>query len=282
MGSTTSSSEERMNSSDIATRIHPTAIVHPSAEFGVGVEIGPYCVIGPDVKIGDGTRVEPHVHIERYTTIGSGCSIGASSVVGGVPQDYKFHGEESYLIVGDNNIIREFCSLHRASGDGESTVIGSNNMIMGYCHVGHNCKIGSYITMANMVGISGHTMVEDRVVFGGMAGVHQNVRIGKYAMIGGMSKVNKDVPPFMIADGRPAKVYDINSVGLRRSGISPRVRAGLRKSHKLLYSGTLNVSQAIEAIENEIEPSEELTYFLDFVKNIRCGHHGRQLEHPRS
>lgn len=281
MGSTISSSEERMNSSDKATRIHPTAVVHPNVELGVGVEIAPYCVIGSDVKIGDGTRVEPQVHIEQFTTIGSNCSIGASSVVGGIPQDYKFSGERSFLIIGDNNIVREFCSLHRASGEGESTVIGSNNMIMGYCHVGHNCKLGSYITMANMVGISGHVIVEDRVVFGGMAGIHQNVRIGKYAMVGGMSKVNKDVPPFMMADGRPARVYDINGVGLRRSGISPRVRSGLRKCHKLLYSSSLNVSQAIDAIEREIEPSEELTYFLNFIKSIRCGHHGRQLEHPR-
>ena len=261
--------------------IHPTSFVHPNAEIGEDVEIGPNCIIESDVKIGDRTKVEPNVIIKQYTIIGHDCVIGASSVLGGLPQDRKFKGEKSYLKIGDCNTIREFCSIHRASGEGESTVIGDHNMIMAYCHVGHNCKIGSNINMANMVGISGHVVVEDGVVFGGMVGVHQNVRIGKFAMIGGMSKVVTDVPPFMLADGRPTKVYDINVVGLRRSGVSPKVRAGLRKSHKLLYRSTLNISQAIEAIEREVEPSEELTYLIDFIKSIRCGHHGRQLERPR-
>jgi len=261
--------------------IHPTSFVHPGAEIGEDVEIGPNCIIESDVRIGDGTKIEPNVIIKQYTTVGRECVIGASTVLGGLPQDRKFKGERSYLRIGDYNTIREFCSIHRASGEDESTVIGDYNMIMAYCHVGHNCKIGSNINIANMVGISGHVVVEDGVVFGGMVGVHQNVRIGKFAMIGGMSKVVTDVPPFMLADGRPSRVYDINVVGLRRSGVSPKVRAGLRKSHKLLYRSNLNVSQAIEAIEREVEPSEELTYLIDFIKNIRCGHHGRQLERPR-
>jgi UDP-N-acetylglucosamine acyltransferase len=282
MGSMARVSEDIMKNPDIATQIHPTAIVHPSADLGVGVEIGPYSVIEADVKIGDNTRVEAHVVLGRYTTLGRDCEVGVSSVLGGLPQDYKFRGERTFLDIGDNNIIREFCTIHRASGEEESTTIGNNNMIMGYCHIAHNCKIGSYITMANMVGISGHAMVEDRVVFGGMVGIHQNVRIGKFAMIGGMSKVVQDVPPFMMADGRPSKVCDLNVIGLRRSGVTPRVRAGLRKSYKLLYRSNLNVTQAVEAIESQIEPSEELTYLLDFIKHIRCGHHGRQREQPRS
>jgi len=264
-----------------ATEVHPTAIIHPSAELGVGVEVGAYCVIGPDVRTGDGTKIGSHVTIERYTTIGRDCLIGANCALGGVPQDYRFHGERTFLDIGDNNIIREFCTIHRASSEEESTSIGDNNMLMAYCHIGHNCKLGNGITMANMVGISGHVLVEDKVVFGGMVGVHQNVRIGKLAMIGGMSKVVQDVPPFMMADGRPTKVYDLNVIGLRRNGVPPRVRAGLRQSHKLLYRSSLNVSQAIERIEREVEPSEELAYLLDFIKNIKCGHHGRQREHPR-
>lgn len=271
-----------MKNPQITTEIHPTAVIHPTAELGAGVEIGPYCVIGADVRIGDRTKLESHVVVERFTTLGVNCRVETGAVLGGLPQDYKFHGERSFLDIGDNNIIREYCTIHRASGEEESTTIGSNNMLMAYCHVGHNCKLGSGITMANMVGISGHTLVEDRVVFGGMVGVHQNIRIGKLAMIGGMSKVVQDIPPFMMADGRPTKVYDLNVIGLRRSGVAPRVRAGLRQSHKLLYRSGLNVSQAIDAIETQVEPSEQREYLLDFVKNIRCGNHGRQREHPRS
>lgn len=270
-----------MKNPEIATEVHPTAIIHPTAELGVGVEIGPYCVIGADVRIGDGTRLESHVTVERFTTTGRDCRIGTSAVLGGLPQDYKFHGERSFLDIGDNNVIREFCTIHRASGEEESTSIGNNNMLMAYCHVGHNCKLGNGITMANNVGISGHGLVEDKVVFGGMVGVHQNVRIGKLAMVGGMSKVVQDVPPFAMADGRPAKVYDLNVIGLRRNGVMPRVRSGLRQSYKLLYRSGLNLSQAVTAIENDVEPSEELTYLLDFIRNIKCGHHGRQLELPR-
>ncbi|MBI2844125.1 MAG: acyl-ACP--UDP-N-acetylglucosamine O-acyltransferase [Armatimonadetes bacterium] len=275
-------SEAGMKNAEVAMAIHPSAIIHPSAELGVGVEIGPYCVIGPDVRIGDGTRIESRVIVERFTTIGRNCLICTSAVLGGLPQDYKFRGERSFLDIGDNNVIREFCTIHRASGEEESTTIGDNNMLMAYCHIGHNCKLGDGITMANMVGISGHALIEDRVVFGGMVGVHQNVRIGKLAMVGGMSKVCQDIPPFMMADGRPTKVYDLNVIGLRRSAVLPRVRAGLRQAYKLLYRSSLNISQAVETIERDVEPSEELDYLLDFIKNIRCGHHGRQREHPRS
>lgn len=271
-----------MKNTQVATEIHPTAIIHPSAEIGTGVQIGPFCFVGADVRIGDHTRLDHNVVVERYTTIGRDCHVGTGAALGGLPQDYKFHGERSFLDIGDNNIIREFCTLHRASGEEESTTIGSNNMLMAYCHIGHNCKLGSYITMANNVGISGHALVEDRVVFGGMTGIHQNVRIGKLAMVGGMSKVVQDVPPFMMADGRPMRVYGLNVIGLRRNGVSPRARVGLRQCHKFLYRSSLNISQAVERIEAEVEPSEELKYLLEFVKKIRCGHHGRQREQPRS
>ncbi|MEN6521676.1 MAG: acyl-ACP--UDP-N-acetylglucosamine O-acyltransferase [Armatimonadota bacterium] len=268
-----------MMNPEVATGIHSTAIIHPSAEIGDSVAVGSYCVIGPDVKIGDGTKIEHHAVIECNTTIGRNCHIGVSAVLGGAPQDYKFHGEQSYLEIGDENIIREFCTIHRASGEGNSTVIGNNNMLMAYCHVAHNCRLANYITMANMAGISGHVQVEDKVILSGMAGVHQNVRIGKLAMVGGMSKVVQDIPPFMLADGRPIKVYDLNVIGLRRSGVVPRSRAALRQSYKLLYRSSLNITQAIERIEAEVEPCEELEYLLDFVKNMKCGRNGRQSEH---
>lgn len=264
------------------TEIHPTALVAKDAQLGEGVHIGPFTVIREDVAIGDGTIIDGNVVIEEHVSLGKDCHVMAGAVLGGAPQDYKFHGENTYLRIGDGNIIREYVTIHRASGEGEATEIGNENMLMAYCHIGHNCKIGNGITMANMVGISGHTTVEDKVVFGGIVGVHQKVRIGKLAMIGGFSKVVQDVPPFSMADGRPLKVCDLNVIGLRRNGVGPKVRSDLKQAYKLLYRSNMNITQALEAIENEIEPSEELQYLLDFIRNVRLGFGGRQLEAPRN
>lgn len=256
--------------------VHETAIVHPSAKLGAGVNVGAFSIIASDVVIGEGTVIHPHVIVEQWTTIGRDCEICSGAILGGVPQDHKFNGERSFLQIGDRNIIREYVTVHRATGEDAVTSIGDDNMLMAYCHIGHNCTLGNSITMANMVGISGHVTVEDRVVFGGMVGVHQFVRIGKLAMLGGYSKVAMDIPPFMMVDGRPVKVYDLNVRGLRRNGISPSVRSGLRQAYKLLYRSNLNLSQAIETIENEIEQSPERDYLLDFVRNIKFGCSGRQ------
>jgi UDP-N-acetylglucosamine acyltransferase len=266
------------------TAIHPTAIIHSSVELGTGVSIGPYSVIGPDVTIGDGTTIDSHVVIEQWTTLGRNCHIGCGTVLGGAPQDHKFHGERSYLIIGDNNIIREYNTIHRACEEECVTRIGNDNMLMAYCHVGHNCELRDNIVMANMVGISGHVLIEDRVVFGGMVGVHQYVRIGQLAMIGGYSKVVQDIPPYMMADGRPTRVYDLNVIGLRRAGVPPRARAGLKQAYKLLYRSNLNSTQAIEAIEaveSEVDPTQERDYLLEFLRNVKFGFGGRQLENRR-
>lgn len=267
-----------MKTSELTTDIHPTAIVDPGAELGQGVVVGAYSIIGRNVSVGDGTHIYPHVVIEANTSLGADCTIMSGAVLGGAPQDYRFQGEQSYLHIGNGNIIRECVTIHRASGDGEATVLGDNNMLMAYCHVGHNCVLCNHITMANYVGISGHVLVEDKVVFGGFVGVHQKVRIGKYAMIGGMSKVVQDVPPFAMADGRPTKVCDLNVIGLRRSGVTPKVRSEIRLAYKLLYRSKLNKTQALEAVETQIEPSDELRYLLDFVKSVRSGHGGRQRD----
>jgi len=263
----------------VGPRLHPTAEVHPSAELGHNIEIGPYSIIGPDVVIGDGCIIDSHVVIDRYTTIGAGCRIYSHTALGGIPQDMKFKNERSFLIIGDNNTIREFATLHRATGESASTVIGHNNHLMAYCHVGHNCILGNNITMANSVGISGHCHVEDRVVFGGMVGVHQFVRVGKSAFIGGLSKIVQDIPPYMAADGHPARVFDINRVGLRRAEISKEVRDSLKAACKLLYrSPSLNTSQALQVIEEEIEPSPEIDYLIQFIQQMRQGFGGRQME----
>ncbi|MBI3912018.1 MAG: acyl-ACP--UDP-N-acetylglucosamine O-acyltransferase [Armatimonadetes bacterium] len=262
-------------------RIHPTAIVDPTADLAAGVEIGPYCVIGPNVRIGEGTRLASHAVIEPYTTIGRHSQISHGAVLGGVPQDTKFRGERSHLIIGDRNIIREFVTIHRATGEDTATRIGDDNMIMAYCHIGHNCLLGSRILMANQMGMSGHCEVEDQVVFGGQVGIHQFVRIGKLAMIGGVSKVVQDVPPFMVVDGRPAGVININVIGLRRAGIPPRVRSELRQAFRLLYRSNLNLAQGIEAVCNEVEWSAERDYLLEFLSKLRRGFAGRQRDPNR-
>lgn len=268
-----------MKSVQSSTQIHETAIIDPGAQLGTGVEIGPFSIIGPNVTIGDNTVVEAHAIIEAWTNIGNDCRIGAGAVLGGRPQDKKYKDERSFLTIGSGNIIREYVTIHRGTGEGNITSIGDNNMLMAYCHVGHNCTLGNEIMMANMVGISGHVVVEDKVVFGGMVGVHQFVRIGKLAMVGGYSKVAQDIPPFMLADGRPMKVYGLNVIGLRRNGVAPKVRSEIRQAFKYLFRSNMNLSQAIETIQDEVEASEERDYLLEFLRNIKTGYAGRQLEH---
>ncbi len=261
--------------------IHPTAIVHPSAQISERAQVGPYCVVAEEVRIGSNTRIRAHVVIEPFTHIGDDCDIWPGAILGGSPQDRKFKGEKGYLIIGDSNIVRECVTIHRAAGAGQETRIGNNNLIMAYSHIGHNCVIGDWVTMANMVGISGHTIVEDRVNIGGFVGIHQFVRVGRLAMLGGYSKVVQDVPPFMMADGRPSKVLDLNVIGLRRAGVAAETRASLKHAYKLLYRSNLNQSQALEMISDDIAPSPERDYLLEFLRNIRFGYSGRQGEPPR-
>jgi UDP-N-acetylglucosamine acyltransferase len=186
-----------------------------------------------------------------------------------------------YLLIGDRTIIREAVTIHRATGEDEYTKVGSDCMIMAYCHIGHNCVIGNGVTMANQVGIAGHVVVEDQVVFGGMIGIHQYVSIGKLAMLGGCSKVVQDVPPFMMVDGRPAEVVQLNVRGLRRAGLPPNVRSALKQAYRLLYRSNVNTSQAIEVVEAEVEPCEERDYLLAFLCKIRRGYSGRQNDPNR-
>lgn len=265
----------------MAKRIHPSAVVHPSAYLADNIVVGPFCVIAEDVQIGDGTQLESHVVIDPGSRIGRNCHIWPGAIIGGPPQDHKYKGERSLLVLGDNNIVRECATLHRAVGEGVATRIGNDNMLMAYAHVGHNCEIGNGNTIASYVGLSGHVTVEDNTVFGGMVGVHQFCRIGKLAMIGGVSKVNQDIPPFMLADGQPARVIELNKIGLKRQGVPPMGRSTLRLAYKLLYRSNLNSSQAMERIEEELERSEELDYLIAFMRGTKSGYGGRGNEAPR-
>lgn len=258
------------------TDIHPTAIVDSKAEIGSDVRIGPFAVVEADVKLGDGNVIEAHAVVRSLVTIGNRNVIGHGSVLGGDPQDRKHKGEKTFLSIGDDNVFREFVTIHRATGEGRSTVVGSNNYLMAFCHLGHNVVMQDNITMANNVGIAGHATVEDGVNIGGMTGIHQFVRIGKYAMVGGMSRVVRDVPPFMLTEGMPLRVYDINSVGLRRLGVTPEARLALHKACKLLFRSEMGMTRAIEAVKREVHITDEVDYLLNFLANIGSGRFGRQ------
>ena len=260
--------------------IHPTAIVHPSAQLGGDVEIGPYSIIAEDVVIGDATVIHGHVMIDRYTRLGARNQVFFGAALGGIPQDRKFKGERSYLRIGDGNLIREFVTLHRATGEDLDTVIGDDNMLMSYAHLGHNCRLGSGVMMANAAMVGGHSAIDDRAVIGAMVGLHQFMRVGELAMIGGYSRVVQDVPPFMMAEGRPCEVVGLNSVGLRRAGVPPEVQSDLKTAHRLLYRADLNRSQAVERIRAEVNSSREITVLLDFLSRIKEGRVGRQLDRP--
>ena len=252
-------------------KIHETAVIYPGARLGRDVEVGPYSVIGENVFIGDGTKIGAHVVIEGWTTIGRECMIYHGACLGGPPQDLKFKDEKSFLYIGDNTAIREYAVIHRATGEGEETRVGSHCMIMGATHIAHNCQVGNYVIMSNSAGLAGHVVVEDRAIISGMSGVHQFVKIGRNAMIGGASKVVQDVPPFVIADGRPARVCGLNSVGIARAGINEEARRDLKKAYRLLFRSGMKLSEAIVAMEQELDSSEPVEHLLRFLRNVNRG-----------
>lgn len=262
------------------TFIHPTALVDESAQLDEGVWIGPHCIVEGGTHIGAGSVLEANVLLKRGTSIGQRCRIWPNAVLGHEPQDLKFHGEQSFLRIGDDNILREMVTIHRATGEGAATTIGNGNLLMAYVHIGHNCTIGNNNLISNSCGISGHVTIEDRTVIGGFVGIHQNVHIGNMAMVGGVSKVVQDVPPFSTADGRPAKIHGLNIRGLRRNGVPSEQRIQVSNALKLLYRSDLNTSQALERIRAEIPRSETLDYLTDFIERVREGRLGRQHETP--
>lgn len=252
--------------------VHETAIVKSGAKIGKNVKIGPYSVIGENVEIGDGTEIGSHVVIKGWTEIGENNEIFTGASIGREPQDLKFEGEKSYLTIGDDNTIREYATIHRGTEEGGlETKIGDNNLIMAYCHVAHDCEVGNNVILSNATNLGGHVIVEDSAVISGMVGVHQFVRIGKMTMIGAHSKVVKDVPPYILVDGHPATVNGINTVGLRRNGINPELRKEIKQAYKYLYRSNLNVSQAIEKMDQELDSSPEIEHFLRFLHNAQRG-----------
>lgn len=254
--------------------IHASAVVHPGAELDSDVEIGPYAIIGEHVKIGRGTKVGAHTVIDGWTTIGEYNQIFHLASVGAVPQDLKYRGEETYLKIGDRNIIREFATLHlgTVTGNGETTV-GSGNLFMAYSHVAHDCSIGNGVVMANAATLAGHVKVEDYAILGGLSAIHQFTRIGAHAMIGGGTLVGMDIPPYTISTGdrRDARLRGLNLVGLKRHNFSDEVIASLKKAYKILVLSDLKLKDALERIKNEVPSSPEVNHFITFVETAQRG-----------
>lgn len=255
----------------MSTKIHNTAIIHPNAEIAEDVVIGPYAVIGEFVKIGGGSKIGPHTLINGWTEIGGNNDIGPSVVIGTPPQDIGYKGQRAFVKIGDNNILREFVTIHRASKEDGYTTIGSGNYFMAYCHVAHDCKVGNNIIMANNAGLSGHVEVGDNAVISGMLGVHQFVRIGTMCMVGGMSRVLRDIVPYVITEGHTAAPRGLNVIGLRRNGVGSETRSEIKKAYKILFRSGLTTQEALSRIKTEVRDTKEIQEFVRFVEGSKRG-----------
>jgi len=251
--------------------IHPTAIVSKKAKLGEGLQVGPYSVIGDNVRIGSGTSIGTHCLIDGNTTIGENCQIFSSAVVGSQPQDLKYKGEKSFLEIGDNNIIRECCTLNLGTGEGGKTIVGNGNLIMAYSHIAHDCLVGNECVIANGGTLAGHVTIEDKAVVGGLVAIHQFVRVGKISIIGGCSKVVQDVPPFSTCDGHPTKVYGLNLIGLKRSNVSQESMHTLKHAFEILFNSGLTIRHGLERLGKEELRSPEISYLIDFIKSSERG-----------
>jgi UDP-N-acetylglucosamine acyltransferase len=233
----------------MSSSIHPTAIIHADAQLHPTVEVGPYVVIGERVKIGAQTSIGAHAVIEGPVEIGIGNRIFPGAVIGLEPQDLKYKGGESWVKIGDYNQLREYVTINRATEEGEVTQIGSRNLLMAYAHVAHNCVIEDEVIIANAVALAGHIHVESKARISGVLGVHQFVHIGSLAMVGGMSRIERDVPPFTIVEGNPSRVRTLNLVGLQRSGLTAADLGQLKKAFRLVYRSGIPLQEALEQLE---------------------------------
>ena len=254
------------------TQIHPTAIVDAKASLGVGVQIGAYAIVNAGVELGDGCRVGHHATIDGPCKIGPRNEIFPYAAIGFKTQDVKYKGEPTHLEIGRGNIFREFSTIHRGTGMGETTVVGDGNLFLAYSHIAHNCIIGNRTIFSNNATLAGHVVVGDHAVLSGLCAVHQFCRVGAHSIIGGCAKVVQDVPPFLIADGNPAQLRGVNQVGLERCGFLEDDIKVLRRAYRFLADRTLNFSQAVEKIEaSEDAGNKYVKYLVDFLKTTERG-----------
>ena len=254
------------------TRLHPTAIVDSHAELDSEVEVGPYSVIGPGVKIGKGSKIHSHVAIQGRTTLGEHNTVFPFATVGSAPQDLKYRGEPSELIIGDRNTVREYVSLNPGTtGGGMVTRVGDQNLLMMYCHIAHDCTVGSCNVIANGATLGGHVVIEDFVIVGGLVGIHQFVRIGTGAILGAGSMVSKDVPPFCNATGDRARLRGLNVEGLKRRGTEPSVIEAIRKAYRVVFQSKLRTEEALEAVRRDLPAIPEVEKFISFISQSERG-----------
>jgi len=253
--------------------IHPTAIIDPKAEIGEGVEIGPYSVIEKDVIIGEGTKIGPHVVIREGTRIGKRSHIFQFSSIGEAPQNFAYKGEKTSLLIGDQNIFREFVTLHRGTvHGGGKTVIGNGNFFMAYSHVAHDCNIGNHVVMANGATLGGHILIEDYAIIGGLVAIHQFCRVGIHAFIGGFTGVQLDIPPYMLAAGGRAKLFGLNTVGLKRNHFSEETLKALKKAYRVIFRSGQTMEKAVKQVkEDSIFQIPEVQHLLQFIQNSKRG-----------
>ena len=252
--------------------IHPTAIVHPRATIAPGVKIGAYSLIGENVRIGKDTVIDSHVVLEGWTEVGERCHLFPFVSIGTAPQHMRYRGEPTRVTIGNENVIREFVTIHRATVEGGGiTTLGHGNFIMAYSHIAHDCKVGNQVIMANASTLAGHIAVEDFAIVGGLVAIHQFVRVGCYAIIGGASGVPKDIPPYMCAAGNRAKLFGLNTVGLKRHRFSEATLVALKQAYRILFRSHLILNKAIEKVETDVPRLPEITHLLDFLKSSKRG-----------
>lgn len=252
-------------------QIHRTAIVSKKAELASDIQLGPYSIINDNVQIGQGSKIGAYCVIGNNTNIGEYCEIWTGAVIGSQPQDLKYKGENSFLEIGDKNIIREYCTFNLGTGDGGKTIIGNGNLFMAYSHVAHDCRIGNNCVIANNGTLAGHVIIEDKAVIGGLAAVHQFVTVGKLSIIGGCSKAVQDIPPYSTCDGHPASVFGLNLLGLKRDGMEKEVIRQLSHAFKILFNSGLSLKHALEKLNKEGELCSEVSYLANFIKNSSRG-----------
>ena len=252
--------------------IHETALIDPRAELAPDVEVGAYSIIGPKVKVGKGTRIKSHVVVEGNTTMGEGNMVFQFASVGSIPQDLKYRGEESQLIIGNRNTVREFVSINPGTaGGGMVTRVGDHNLLMMYCHIAHDCVLGNRNIIANGATLGGHVVIEDYVIVGGLVGIHQFVRVGASAILGAGSMVSKDIPPYCNATGDRASLRGLNVEGLRRRGFSREQMETLRKAYRIIFQSGLRTQEALKEARRNFPESAEVEQMAAFIERSQRG-----------
>ena len=255
-----------------AQKIDPTARISPGAKLAEGVEVGPFSTVEDRVEIGPGTKIGPYCLVQGPTAIGASCTFTGYASVGTPPQDHSYKGEDTRLVIGDGNTIREFVTINRGTvKDKQVTTIGDGNLIMAYCHVAHDCVIGSHVVMGNLATLAGHVEIQDRAVIGGLAAVHQFTRVGAYAIVGGGSMVSLDIIPYAKASGDRAGLFGVNAIGLKRGGFGTEQIKNIEKAYRVLLKQRLLLKDAIAALETDFAGCTEVERLVGFLKTSRRG-----------